>query len=198
MENIFILGNIYGHNNSHRNTDLFVEFDEQINALLNSFINAKLILGGDWNCISDPIKDCQPQRSLRGNYGEFNNLCMHLNCCDIWRLKNPQQIQFTWNNKDLSKRSRIDFWLISNELLDSVEETKIEPSVFSDHNMITLVLCIRGQSIKYKPNYWKLNNTLLSDKIFKEKAKKIINENLIEAKKDNIWQTLGIYKISDP
>lgn len=27
MENIFIMGNIYGHNNSNRNTHLFEEFD---------------------------------------------------------------------------------------------------------------------------------------------------------------------------
>lgn len=33
--------------------------------------------------------------------------------------KNPHQIQFTWNNNDLSKRSKIDIWLISNDLLDS-------------------------------------------------------------------------------
>lgn len=112
---------------------------------------------------------------------------MHLNCCDIWRHKNPHQIQFTWNSKDLSKRSRIDFWLISNELLDNVEETKIEPSIFSDHNMVTLVLCVRNQSRKYKPNYWKLNNTLLSDETFIEKAKQIINENFTKAKKDRTY-----------
>lgn len=76
MEDIFILGNIYGHNNSQRNILLFMEFEENINVLLNFFINAKIILGGDWNCISDPIKDCQPQRSLKGTYGEFNNLCI--------------------------------------------------------------------------------------------------------------------------
>lgn len=112
------------------------------------------------------------------SYGEFSNLSMHLNCCDIWRLKYPQQIQFTWTNKDLSKRSRIDFWLISNELSDNVEETKIQPSIFSDHNMITLVICIRGQSIKYKPNYWKLNNILLSDKSFIEKAKTFLTTKI--------------------
>ncbi len=54
-------------------------------------------------------------------------------------MKKSHQIQFTKNNKDLSKRSRIDFWLISNDLLDSVEEKKIQPSVFSDH-MITLIV----------------------------------------------------------
>lgn len=187
MGNIFILGNIYGHNNSQRNTILFAEFEGKINTLLKSFINAKLILGGDWNCINDPIKDCYPHRSLKATFGQFYHLCLHLNCCDVWRLKNPNQIQFTWNNKDLSKRSRIDFWLISNDLLDSIEETKIEPSVFSDHNMIKLVVCLKNPLIKYRPNHWKLNNTLLSDKLFKEKTIKIITENLTKAKKDQMY-----------
>lgn len=43
-----------------------VEFEGKINALLYYLINARLIIESDWNCRNDPIKDCHPQRSLRG------------------------------------------------------------------------------------------------------------------------------------
>ena len=187
MDDIFILGNIYGYNNSLRNTILFEEFENEIYTLLNTFINAKLLFGGDWNSISNPTKDCHPQRSLKGTYGEFNNLCLHLNCCDIWRVNNPDQIQFTWNNKDLSIRSRIDFWLISNELKGKVKEVKIQPSIFTDHKLIFLTLHTKNQLIRYNPNFWKLNNTLLCDKSFKEKAKEIINENWRKAQEEKMY-----------
>lgn len=188
LDDLFILGNIYSSNKLLRNTILFKEFEDQITVLLNSFMNAKLILGGDWNCINDPIKDCHPQRSLTGPYGEFNNLCLHLNCCDIWRLRNPLQIQFTWNNKDLSRRLRIDFWLISNDLIDRVKETKIEPSILTDHKIISPTLHIRNPPLKCNSNYWKLNNTLLYDKFFKQNNIEIINDNWRKA------QGLGLYK----
>lgn len=183
---IFILGNIYGHNNSNTNR-ILLEFEQEINVLMSSFLNAKLILGGDWNCISDPTKDCHPQRSLKRSYREFNNICVHLDCCDIWRQRNQNQVQFTWNNKDFSRRSRIDFWLISNDLANHVEETKIEPSIFSDHKMISLLINIRNHSNRYNPNYWKLNSTLLRDKFFREEVIKIINENWMKAKEERIY-----------
>lgn len=67
MEDIFILGNMYGYIDSPRNMILsFVEFEGQTNA----FIKTKLTFGGEGNCVSD----CHPQRSLRGTYGKFSKL----------------------------------------------------------------------------------------------------------------------------
>lgn len=74
------MGNIYGYNNSHRKKLLFEEFEEKTSGLLTTFMNVKLIFGGDWNSISDPTKNCFPQRPSRGTYGEINKLCLHFNC----------------------------------------------------------------------------------------------------------------------
>lgn len=46
MDNNFILGIVYGHNNSDRNLIIFGEFEEEINTLISYFINPKLIFGG--------------------------------------------------------------------------------------------------------------------------------------------------------
>lgn len=110
MDIIFILGNIYATNNSSRNRTLFQEFEEEISTFLRTFANAKLILGGDWNSIKDPLLDCIPPRPVRvNNTTEFNNLCLSLNCFDIWRHRNPDKMHFTWYTKDMTKQSRIDF-----------------------------------------------------------------------------------------
>ncbi len=81
---IFIMGNIYATNNSLQNRALFREFEEEISGLINTFPNAKLISGGDWNSIKDPLLDCAPPRSKRPNYtAEVDILCLNLNCFDI-------------------------------------------------------------------------------------------------------------------
>ena len=72
---VLILGNIYATNNSLQNRTLFREFEEEISSLINTFTNAKLILGGDWNSIRDPLLDCIPPRPIRANYtAEVDNL----------------------------------------------------------------------------------------------------------------------------
>lgn len=46
--------NISAINNSSTNKDLFQDFEEEINILLDTFVNGKLLLGEDWNLIGDP------------------------------------------------------------------------------------------------------------------------------------------------
>lgn len=117
---------------------LFQEFEEESSIFLTTFPNAKLILGGDWNSIKDPLLDCIPPRPIRvNNTAEFNNLCLNLNCFDIWRHRNPDKMHFTWCTKDMKKQSRIDFWLVSRELEKQVMDVYIEPSVLTDHDSFT-------------------------------------------------------------
>lgn len=72
---VFIIGNIYATNNSLQNRMLFEEFEEEISRLMNTFPNAKLILGGDWNSVRDPSLDCIRPRPVRADYtAEVNNL----------------------------------------------------------------------------------------------------------------------------
>lgn len=187
MNEIFILGNIYGYNCSARNKSLFEEFEQQVNTLTNTFLNAKLVFGGDWNSINDPLKDCYPPRPVNCPHGEVKNLCLHLNCYDVWRSKYPLQTQFTWNNKDLSRNSRIDFWLISNELDSNVNETRIDPSILSDHKVIFLSLLMGNSPLKKNLTLWKLNNTLLKDELFKEQVKEVISENWRKAQEEKCF-----------
>ncbi len=186
---IFIMGNIYATNNSLQNRALFQEFEEEISGLINTFPNAKLILGGDWNSIKDPLLDCAPPRSKRPNYtAEVDNLCLNLNCFDIWRHRNPDKKQFTWCTKDRSKQSRIDFWLVSRDVENQVLDVKIEPSVLTDHNLMYLSINLSdtGQS-KTKFYYWKLNNMLLKDEQFLNNVRLIIKDCWNKAKSLNSY-----------
>lgn len=186
LDNTFILGNIYGTNSSHKNRILFQNFEDAISTCLSTFVNAKLILGGDWNSVIDPLTDCSPPR-LQGSYGDSKNICLRFNCCDVWRKRNPGKSQFTWCNKDLSKQSRIDYWLISNDLSNHISEAKIEPSVLTDHKVISLCINLSNttQMKKHNTGYWKLNNTLLKDAPLRCSIKATIAENWEKAKKDN-------------
>ena len=92
---------------------------------------------------------------------------------NIWRLKHPNKRRFTWRQKTPPIHSRLDHWLISESLFDTVEDTDIIPGLRSDHSAITLHL----SSIKNQPKgkgLWKLNNSFLQeDKYIKGLIEKV-------------------------
>lgn len=57
---------------------------------------------------------------------------------------------------------RLDYWLISNSLYDSVTGTDIIPAIKTDHSAILLEFCNNVNDIK-GPGYWKMNCSLLED-----------------------------------
>ena len=57
---------------------------------------------------------------------------------------------------------RLDYWLISNNLQDSVKVTNIIPAIKTDHAAISLEFNISSEHIK-GPGHWKMNCSLLDD-----------------------------------
>ena len=90
--------------------------------------------------------------------------------CDIFRLRHPGEPRFTWWRKNPFKQRRLDYFLISNSLQDSVSSTSISPSVQSDHSAIVLKISPVKEHIK-GASYWKFNKSLLNDKDFVSQMK---------------------------
>ena len=79
--------------------------------------------------------------------------------------KNPQTKSFTWSQKSPFVFCRLDYWLISNSLQDLIKDADIIAAIRTDHSAILLHLqeleeCKRG------PGFWKMNTSILTDKIF--------------------------------
>ena len=117
--------------------------------------------------------------------------------CDIFRLRHPGEPRFTWRRKNPFKQRRLDYFLISDSLPDSVSSISISPSVQSDHSTIVLNISPVKEHIK-GASYWKFNNSLLNDKDFVSQMKiKILEfyQEAIELSNPNArW---GLRKISD-
>ena len=86
----------------------------------------------------------------------------HLNLTDIWKLKNPEKCQFTWRRKNSIEKSRIDFWLIDENITAQVVSADIRPAIIKSTDHLAVSLKIKSCR-KRGPGYWKLNNTYLND-----------------------------------
>ena len=99
---------------------------------------------------------------------------------DPFRELYPDLKRFTWRKRTPFKQARLDFFLLSEDLLCSLKNCNIEPSYRSDHSMVVLNLEFnpfdRGRGL------WKFNNSLLYDPEYI----KIVKEKIVEVKKQYV------------
>ena len=90
--------------------------------------------------------------------------------------KNKTKTQFTWNRKDKSEATRIDYFLVSTEILMNFYSRDIRPIVlkFTDHNSISLKLKLfKGNKGK---GYWRLNTSSLENQEYCKSIEKLITK----------------------
>ena len=90
---------------------------------------------------------------------------------DIWRDKHPDLRQYTWHSSHKPPiLCRLDYFLFSKNISNSVITCEHKTSYKSDHSIVTLSIdtntCERG------PGYFKLNNSLILDTEYQQKIKK--------------------------
>ena len=154
--------------------------------------DSEMILGGDWNCILNVNKDVQgPKSNFYGKQMYLQKLIKNLELCDVWRKTHKKIRQFTWRNVSLKRASRLDFWLVDKDVYKRTISTDIRPAIRADHNAISLKVNLHD--IKKGPGYWKLNTSVLSDKLYQKKIYDII-QSLSEMKVSAMekWELLKI------
>ena len=160
--------NIYGPNREA------VNFYESLKDIIDDFSDDFVIMCGDWNFVQNFDKDCfnyTHENNIR-NREVVDNIKAEYNLVDPWRTYYPNDTKYTWQRRNPTKMARLDFFLISEELLSLTENVKIIPGYRSDHSIIELEFKLNNWS-KGK-GFWKFNNSLLSDINYVSKVKEVI------------------------
>lgn len=175
----YILANIYGTNCKSTNSLLFNELEIRIVNLSTKYVNAKIIIGGDFNVVPNDNLDRWPCKGVKDEVSNniISGLCNNLGLTDVWRKMNPNKLTYTWQNSDRSLQSRIDFWLISEELTSFVDNVTIDPAIFTDHRSIHISFNTNiNRKNTTRSGYWMLNNSLLLNDVFKREVLQIIGK----------------------
>ena len=154
------LCNVYAPNNQSEQLNFLQELN---NVLMDKSELSTLIVGGDWNCTlakKDKVggSDWKPS-----NYRNLLLTTMEaFDLVDIQRVRHPQLRKYSYVSKALKLKSRIDFFLVAQNLTRFVKKSDIYPSVAPDHQAIYMSLLWRNETPR-GPGLWKFNNTLLDD-----------------------------------
>ncbi len=171
------VGSIYGPN-----TDDIVFFN-QLNDVIKRFNSDYAVIGGDWNTTVDgrnsgnnldtlnTVSIPSARRSLW-----LNNLTTNLNLTDPYRHFFPDVREFTYVPfaLDATNRSRLDFFLVSNRILEQCVNCRIPHNLSSllfDHKQVFLSF---RRDNPYKKQV--INDTVLKD----EDLTQVVNITALE------------------
>ena len=186
----FMLVNVYGPN---KDTPMFYK---DVSEILTTFHGEFIITAGDFNLVQDPILDYF-------NYNNVNNpearkallgLKETHGLVDPWRIKYDKRKKYTWSKTNPLKKARLDFFLISNELMNFIDNVNINPGYRSDHAMIEL--CITFTKFERGRGFWKFNNSLLHDHAYVKLIKDTIR-NVKEKYAASPYNPKAIHSIPD-
>ena len=191
VDNInFIICNVYGPNRNNKARDMFEQLNLQLLKLRDKYKGAIVVVGGDFNDVLDENLDRHPPRlSLSRTFKATSYLCQNHALTDAWRFMNGDKIDFTWSNSSHTLQSRIDSWLLSSKDIDFIAQANHKSAPLSDHKLINLNL--KGtKETSHSRGYWKLNNTLLKDQIFKDRIEQLTKDIFNRQEMDNVqkWE----------
>ena len=168
-ETEYLLCNLYAPTQNYEPEQMAVL--DEISEKLGEFEIDNLIVGGDFNEVSDPELDRRRAKQMvTGNtkYREqIQGLKEIFSLVDIWRIRHPNLRRYSFHRRE--QASRIDYWLISEQLSNIVSRLDILAGTLSDHSKVTL--SISNLNERRGPGLWKFNNTLLTDKDYVQKVK---------------------------
>ena len=147
--------------------DLTHVFDQ-----LETTANTGFLWGGDFNTIFDISLDADggsPQLYIK-SVAKLLSMMSKNDLSDIFRIRQPDSRRFTWQRETPFLQIRLDYFLVSDSLQESIKEIDIIPSVASDDSSIILKLCPTYGGNQGR-SYWKFNGSLTEDRQFCELTK---------------------------
>ena len=133
------------------------------------------IIGGDFNCIDNPLIDKIGGNIERGTDGciKIKNIVSDFELFDVYRFLFPNKLNVTWCTRDVS--CRLDRVYLSKSLNTSVKSCINLPFDQSDHDGV-FVSFKNNVEVKKGKGYWHFNNSVLNDNVFCMKFREFFSQ----------------------
>ena len=114
-----------------------LQYVRQMLTSMKGEINSNMIIVGDFNTPLTSM-DRSTKQKINKETQTLNDTMDQLDLIDIYRTFHPKTINFTFSSSAQRNFSRIDHILDHKSSLGKFKKIEIIPSIFSDHNAVTL------------------------------------------------------------
>ena len=150
---------------------------------MTQYLDREIIIGGDFNTyLNDKLDKKGKVHNKNYEYtADIHNLMENCNLIDIWRVLNPDTKRFTWRGMTRSGQvhSRLDYFLISKHMIYDIHKCKIQPSLKSDHSILTVTFKF-NYTVPRGRGFWKFNSSLLKDSKYVDLVNQQIEKSKIQ------------------
>lgn len=163
----------------------------RISFWLYKYPNSILIIGANFNILLNINLDrWSPLQHSHTNL-KLETLINKCNLVDIWRMKHPNDISFSWSNRSGSRKSHIDFRLILDNISQNNVTADILASPLTDHRAIYIKVQLLTNEVN-RLSYWKLNASFLTHAAVKSKIsdliKPLIHKAILDHSYSKCWE----------
>ena len=133
-----VLINLYAPNDLSQQ----VQFFDRITDKLTNYADESIIIGGDFNCSLNHLDKAggKPVENKKCVIDKISNLINLFSMHDVWREKNPNEKQFTWRDKAFKVQCRLDYFFVSQNLVNLAKDCRIIHAPGSDHCAVKLFI----------------------------------------------------------
>ena len=172
---IIAVANMYAPSEVKERIDFLEKTQTWISQHSNS--TSKLIICGDLNTVDNCID--RSSGVIDRSSKQFADLKSNLEVCDIWRYNHPTKSDYTYiSTAETGGKSRIDYILVSNDLLSFCKSSTIITAPVPDHRGVLLHL--QSENKQRGKGYWKLNVSVLKEKKYIDGIKNLIKHTYEE------------------
>ena len=172
-------------------------FFTKIHQLLEDRNENKILIGDYKLVMQESIDRNGTIHNNRKSLVEVKALMSCYNLSDVWRERNQNTREYTWfrgcNANKGFQASRLDFVLISRGIDQLAQNVMFLPGIKTDHRAVLLTVVDTRQSRGV--GFWKFNNMLLEDNIFKEELRKEITSTALCMQHSDARQTWEKIKV---
>ena len=151
--------------------------------LTQEFCENRIFIG-DFNVVFEPEMDRLNSKFNKPKTKEMLLQIMDdLLLCDVWRIHNPDKKQYSWMKleKKRTLASRIDYALVSQNIIQNIENVTYIPGIKTDHSAVFVALDLIGYD--RGKGYWKMNTKYLRDEEYVKEMNVLLDQKIETSKK---------------
>ena len=192
----FLLINLYNANKEYEQLNVLTTLCNVLSNITDLHCK-NIIFGGNFNVFFDTNYEAQGGNPTlkKTSVAKLIHIKESLELCDVCQVKNLKKKRFTFRRRHNSGfiQRRLDYFLVSNILQESIKKTDILTSVSTDHSTIFFPFS-KKLEIPRGNGFWKFINSLCSNTDYTTKLKnhlKLIQKTIL---KENITDEQMIWE----